>query len=64
LFLLSFVEFLSVVVSVGNPKIKGMAYLGFCMVTFPLKLLDLPFRNRKSFLGMAPTLLVHVKKPH
>jgi hypothetical protein len=63
LFLLSFVEFLSVVISFGNPKIKGMAYLGLCGVTFPLKLLDLPFRNRKSFLGMAPTLLVHVRKP-
>ena len=63
LFLLSFVEFLSVVVSFGNPKIKGIAYLIFCGLTFPFKLLDLPFRNRKSFLGMAPTLLVHFQKP-
>jgi SAM-dependent methyltransferase len=63
LFLLSFVEFMSVVLSFGNPKIKGMAYLGLCGLTFPLKLLDLPFRNRKSFQGMAPTLFVHVQKP-
>ncbi len=61
-FLLGFVEFWSVVLSGGNPRIKGIAYLLLCGVAFPFKILDLPFRNRKSFQGMAPTLLVHMQK--
>ena len=63
LVLLTLVEFLSVVLSGGNPRFKGSAYLVLAAATFPVKILDLPFRNRKSFQGLAPTLLVHVQKP-
>ena len=63
LILLTVVEFLSVLVSGGNPRFKGMAYILLAAAVFPLKILDIPFRNRKSFHGLAPTLLVHVRKP-
>ena len=61
-FTLGFVEFLSSLLSFGNEKLKGIFYLLLCALIFPVKVLDLPFINRKSFIGMAPCLLVVAEK--
>lgn len=62
--LLGLVEFSAVVLSFGKERLKGAVYLGLCALTFPIKLLDLPFINRKSFHGMAPCLvMVATKNP-
>lgn len=60
--LLCLIEFLSIVLSLGNPKIKGYIYLLLCAGLFPIKYLDAPFVNRKSFLPMAPSILAVVRK--
>jgi hypothetical protein len=60
--LLGIVEFASVILSFGNERLKGIVYLGLCALTFPIKLLDIPFINRKSFHGMAPCLVMVAKK--
>ena len=57
-FLLGLVEFGATVLSFGNERLKNLAYLLLCAVTFPLKILDWPFVNRRSFRGMAPCLVV------
>lgn len=61
-FLLGLVEFGSIVLSFGNSRLKGGAYLLLCALTFPIKILDWPFTNRKSFEGMAPCLVVVAEK--
>jgi len=60
--LLCLIEFLSIVLSLGNPKIKGYIYLLLCAGLFPLKYLDVLFVNRKSFFAMAPSILAVVRK--
>jgi SAM-dependent methyltransferase len=62
LVLLCLIEFLSIVVSFGNNKIKGYFYLFFCGILFPFKYLDFLFVNRKSFLTLAPSILAVVRK--
>ncbi|GEM_PF-659339 len=57
-FMLGFVEFGATTLSFGNERLKAYVYLALCAVTFPVKLLDWPFTNRKSFRGMAPCLVV------
>lgn len=61
--LLGLVELFSVLLSFGSPRLKGLAYLALCGLTFPIKILDVPFLNRKSLRGMAPTLVVEVSNP-
>ena len=56
-------EFLSTLASFGNERLKSYAYLASCLVLWPVKLLDAPFVGRRSFLGMAPTILTAVRKP-
>jgi SAM-dependent methyltransferase len=63
LWLLSLVEFLSIVASFGNEKLQGYAYLFFCLFLFPFKYLDFFFVNRASFLAMAPTIFIAIRKP-
>lgn len=55
-------EFFSIILSFGNKKIKAIVGLLLCLILFPIKYLDAPFVNRKSFLTMAPTILTIVKK--
>lgn len=61
-FLLGLVEFGSIVLSFGNDRAKSGVYLLLCALTFPVKILDWPFINRKAFEGMAPCLLVVAEK--
>jgi len=63
LFLINFIEFLSVLLSFGIPRIKAVLYLGFCLLLFPIKFLDAPFVHRKSWLGLAPTIVTVMRKP-
>lgn len=62
-FLLGFVEFWATVLSFNHQGLKSVIYLGLCSVTFPIKLLDWPFINRKAFIPMAPQLLVIGERP-
>lgn len=63
LFLMHFVEFLSILVSFGNGKAREAAYLALSALLFPVKYLDVFFVKRKAFLSMAPTLCFVVRKP-
>jgi SAM-dependent methyltransferase len=62
LFLLCLIEFLSILLSFGNSKVKGYVYLLLCAALFPLKYLDVIFVHHKSFLPMAPSILSVVRK--
>lgn len=57
--LLGLVEFGSIILSFGNGKLKSHAYLVLCAMTFPLKIFDWPFVNRRAFITMAPCLVVN-----
>ena len=63
LFLICLNEFIASALSMGHPRIKAPIYLMTCMLTFPVKFLDALFVGRKSFLGLAPTILTVVRKP-
>jgi SAM-dependent methyltransferase len=60
--LLSAIELLSIMLSLGQAQVKAFIYLLLCGILFPLKYLDAPFVNRKSFLTMAPTILTVARK--
>ncbi len=60
--LVCLIEFLSILFSFGQEKIKASLSLIFCLLLFPLKFLDFPFVNRKSFFPLAPTLFIVVRK--
>ena len=60
--LVSLIEFLSILFSFGQEKIKSGLTLVFCLFLFPLKFLDFPFVDRKCFFPLAPTLFIVVKK--
>lgn len=62
LVLINAIEFLSILISLGQDKPKSFIYLLLCGILFPLKYLDAPFVNRKSFLTMAPTIFTVVRK--
>ncbi len=62
LVLIAAIEFLSILISLGRDKPKSFIYLLLCGILFPLKYLDAPFVNRKSFLTMAPTIFTVVRK--
>jgi SAM-dependent methyltransferase len=61
--LINTIEFLSILLSLGNQKAKAYIYLILCGLFFPFKYLDAPFVNRKSFLTLAPTILTLLRKP-
>ena len=60
-FLLGLVEFLSVLASFGNSRVKAALYPLFCAITFPLKFLDLLFLGRSSSEGMTPLFVVYTE---
>jgi SAM-dependent methyltransferase len=60
--LLCIIEFLSILMSMGNEKAKGFIYLGLCAILFPFKYMDVIFVNRKSFLSLAPTIFTVARK--
>ena len=63
LFLICFVEFMSSVLSFGSSTLKAFEYLILCGVVFPLKFLDIFFVERRSFLGIAPSIFTVARKP-
>ena len=63
LFNVAFLELLSVLLSFGHEKLKGVIYLAFCPLVFPLKFLDFPFVRHRSILSMAPNIVTHLRKP-
>jgi SAM-dependent methyltransferase len=63
LFLICFNEFVASLISLGNSRVKAPIYLLTCMLTFPIKFLDIFFVGRKSFIGLAPTIVTTVRKP-
>jgi len=62
--LISAIECLSILLSGGREQIKAYAYLLLCLLLFPLKYLDALFVNRRSFLTLAPTIFLVVRKHH
>lgn len=60
--LISLIECLAILCSLGRERIKAYLYLFFCAVLFPLKYLDAPFVNRQSFLTLAPTIFLVARK--
>jgi SAM-dependent methyltransferase len=63
LFLICLNEFVASLVSMGNTRVKAPIYLMMCLFTFPFKFFDVVFVGRKSFIGLAPTILTVVRKP-
>lgn len=61
--LLGLAEVISIFLSLGRESLRPAAYLLACLLLFPFKVLDIPFINRKSFIGMAPMLMVATRKP-
>jgi SAM-dependent methyltransferase len=62
LFLVCFIEFMATLISFGSQQLKALMYLGFCLLLFPLKFIDVFFAGRKAFLGLAPTIFTVVRK--
>lgn len=60
--LLCMIEFLSIILSLGNEKIKACVNLVLCVLLFPFKYFDAPFINKKQFLTMSPSILTMVSK--
>lgn len=63
LFLYCLIEFLSILLSFGNERIKAIVFLALCPIISPLKFLDAPFLGRPSFLSLALHILTIVRKP-
>ena len=63
LLLTCFVEFLSIVFSLGFPRLRAILFLFFCTLLFPIKYLDFFFVGRNSFISLAPTILTVLRKP-
>ncbi len=61
--LLCTIEFASTILSCGWNRLKVVTYLILCALLFPLKFLDFPFVNRKSFIGLAPSICLVGRKP-
>ena len=62
--LISLIEFLSILLSGGQERVKAYVYLLLCLLLFPLKYGDALFVNRPSFLTLAPTIFLVVRKCH
>jgi SAM-dependent methyltransferase len=62
LFVVTFSEFLAILLSFGKPRLKAVFYLLVCLLLFPLKFLDAPFIGRDAFLSLAPTIYTALRK--
>lgn len=60
--LLHVIEVLSTILGMGVARLKSLAYLFLCGVTFPLKFLDVIFVNRPAFMASAASVLSVVRK--
>jgi SAM-dependent methyltransferase len=60
--LLYVIEVLSTILGLGVPRLRSLAYLFLCGLTFPLKFLDFIFVNRPAFLPSAASVLSVVRK--
>lgn len=56
------VEFISIALSFGNVRVKAILYFLSCLLLFPLKFMDAPFRGQ-AFFTLAPSILTVVRKP-
>lgn len=63
LFNVMLLELLSILLSFGNRKLKGLIYLGLCPLVVPLKFLDIFFVRRPAILALAPNIVTHLRKP-
>lgn len=63
LFLVCFIEFLSITLSMGNARVKALTYLGISAILFPIKFLDFPFLFFKGYRTLAPSILTVAQKP-
>lgn len=63
LWLVSTIELLAILFSLGSRRLKPFFFLGFCVVLFPIKYLDVLFVNNKHFLSLSPTILTVARKP-
>lgn len=54
------VELGSILSSFGLEKLKAPSYFFWCLVLFPVKFLDFPFR-KKAFFSLSPSILTVVK---
>ncbi len=60
--LLHVIEVLSTILGLGIARLRSLAYLFLCGVTFPLKFLDVIFVNRPAFMSSAASVLSVVRK--
>jgi SAM-dependent methyltransferase len=56
------IEIAASLISFGNNRVKELFYLAFCGLTFPIKILDWPFRNRAAVFSYAPSFCIVVEK--
>jgi SAM-dependent methyltransferase len=56
------IEITSSLAAFGNNRVKELFYLALCGLTFPLKILDWPFRDRASVFSYAPSFCIVVEK--
>jgi hypothetical protein len=62
LMLLLGIDIASSLFSFGNNRVKELFYLALCGLTFPIKILDWPFRNRPTVFSYAPSFCIVVQK--
>ena len=60
--LLHFIEVLSTMLGFGVARLRSIAYLLLCGLTFPIKFLDAVFINRPAFMASAASVLSVVRK--
>jgi SAM-dependent methyltransferase len=56
------IEIVASLLSFGNDRVKELFYLGLCGLTFPIKILDWPFRHRSVVFSFAPNFCIIVRK--
>jgi hypothetical protein len=56
------IEIASSLASFGNNRLKEFCYLALCGLTFPIKILDWPFRDRSIVFSYAPSFCIVVRK--
>lgn len=62
LFILLFIEFISIILSFGNERIKGILFLLLPPFLSPLKFFDIFFIGNKQFLRLAVHILTVIRK--
>jgi len=56
------IEFLSILLSIGNKRLQPFLYLMFCLLLFPIKYLDWFFVPSKKYYSLAASFLMVVQK--